>query len=204
MSLTLERATAVIAIIVTLLTYYRTRAAERRLRRSELIRNYTNDFYLNPDVTAIFMDIDHDRFVYDELFLGSDRELALIHLLDYFNALGHNWKRRIVSLDDLLPTTLTYAALRTWENADVRQYLRQIQAWDEERYVQGSGFRYFEELAIEVAFLCGRIQRGARLEDLILSTRFRRSIQLAIFTRLPLAARVWRALLRTRSRLAAP
>jgi hypothetical protein len=117
---------------------------ERRLRRSELIRHSTYDFYLNPDVTALFMDIDHDRFVYDDVFLGSDRELALIHLLDYFNALGHNWKRRIVSLDDLLPTTLTYAALRTWKNADVHRYLRQIQAWDEERYLQGSGFRYFE------------------------------------------------------------
>jgi hypothetical protein len=34
------------------------------------------------------MDIDHDRFKYDPTFLGSDREPALIHLLDNFNALG--------------------------------------------------------------------------------------------------------------------
>jgi hypothetical protein len=135
MAISLEQVTAVAAIGVALLTYYRTRAAERRLRRAELVRNYTNDFYFSRDVTTLFMDIDHERFVYDDGLLGSDRELALIHLLDYFNALGHNWKRRIVLLDDILPTTLAYAALRAWENPGVRQYLVQVRIWDEERYL---------------------------------------------------------------------
>lgn len=116
-----------------------TRTAERRLRRAELIRSYTNDFYLSRDVVELFMDIDHERFNYDSTFLGSDRELALIHLLDNFNALGHSWRRHVISLNDLLPTTLAYAALRTWENPSVRRYLSQIQIWDENRYWPGWG-----------------------------------------------------------------
>jgi hypothetical protein len=206
MAITLEQGTAVAAIGVALLTYYRTRAAERRVRRAELVRNYTNDFYLNRDVTALFMDIDHERFVYDDGILGSDRELTLIHLLDYFNVLGHNWKRRIISLDDMLPTTLAYAALRAWENPGIRQYLVQIRIWDEERYLgaSGSGFRYFEELAIEVALLCGRIEPSARISDLIISTRLRRSMPVFLFTRFPLVARAWRALLRLPRSLSTP
>ena len=200
MAITLEQATAVTGIGVALLTYYRTRAAERRLRRAEFIRNYTNDFYLSPDITSLFMSIDYDRSVFDEELTGTDRELALIHLLDYFNALGYNWKRRVVSLDDILPTTLGYAALRVWENPSVRRYLVLIRRSDEKRYLKASGFRYFEELAIEVALLCGKLEPSSRISDLVISTRLPRSVPIFLFMRFPLVARAWRALLRLSSR----
>jgi hypothetical protein len=169
-----------------------TRTAERRRRRAELIRSYTNDFHLSRDVVELFMDIDHERFNYDSTFLGSDRELALIHLLDNFNALGHSWRRHVISLNDLLPTTLAYAALRTWENPSVRRYLSQIQIWDENRYWPGLGFRYFEDLAVEIRFLCHRQPRVKRADDPALSTHFRRPVALAVLLRFPGLYRIWR------------
>lgn len=146
------------------------------------------------------MDIDHERFKYDPTFLGSDRELVLIHLLDNFNALGHSWRRHVISLNDLLPTTLAYAALRTWANPSVRQYLSQIQIWDENRYWPGLGFRYFEDLAIEIRFLCHRQPRVKRADDPALSTHFRRPVALAVLLRFPRLCRIWRICQSTLSR----
>jgi hypothetical protein len=98
----------------------------------------------------------------------------------------------VISLNDLLPTTLAYAALRTWENPSVRRYLSQIQIWDENRYWPGLGFRYFEDLAVEIRFLCHRQPRVKRADDPALSTHFRRPVALAVLLRFPGLYRIWR------------
>lgn len=166
------------------------------MRRAELIRNYTNDFYLSTHITTTFMDIDHGRFVYSDEFLGTEDELALIHLLDYFNNVGHNVRRGVVTLDDLVPTTVGYAALRTWEDPEVRKYLGQITVWDEDRYVPGSAYRYFEELAVDIALLCGRMTCQERMERLKLSKRATTAQRARL--RFP---KVWLALCNVRSHI---
>jgi hypothetical protein len=188
-----DAALSAAAIIVAALTYIGTKRREMRIRRAELVRAYTTEFYADPGVTALFMDIDYDRLGNGHL-AGSSRELSLIRLLDYFNAMGHNWKRGVLKLDDIFPTTLAYAALRTWENEAVRKYLLQIKKWDEERYAPGSGFRYFEQFAIEIAFLCRRIPTNAHVADLVLSTPMRRTAGLVLFTRFPILRR-WRKMM---------
>jgi hypothetical protein len=97
------------------------------------------------------MEVDHGKYAFSPGDYGTPKELALIRLLDFFNILGHNWQRGVVDIEDIAPTTLGYAAVRLHMNQDVTQYLRQIEVWDDERYVAGVGFGYFRELAVALA-----------------------------------------------------
>jgi hypothetical protein len=110
------------------------------------VRGYTNDFYSGTDLTSLFMEIDHGVFTFEDQDLNTQKALDLIHLLDFFNAVGHNWKRGIVSLDDIVPTTIGYAAVRAWNDPVVQSYLDRVHQWDLDRYQPGTGFRYFTEL----------------------------------------------------------
>ncbi|WP_326760017.1 hypothetical protein OHB35_25550 [Streptomyces phaeochromogenes] len=159
---------------ITVATWALNSRASRLTQRAEFIRNCTNDFYDSQALTSIFMDIDHGRFRYDESILGTEKELDLIRYLDYFNAVGHNWCRGVITIFDIMPTTMAYAALRSWEDPGVRAYLQQIRRWDEERYSASTGFLYFEELAIQIALLCGRIPRGVNRSELLFSASPRR------------------------------
>lgn len=169
-----EATVAIVAAGITVATWALNSRASRLTQRAEFIRNCTNDFYGSRALTSIFMDIDHDRFRYDASMLGTDKELDLIQYLDYFNAVGHNWCRGVVKIADIMPTTIGYAALRSWENDGVRAYLQQIRRWDEERYSVSTGFIYFEELAIQIGWLCGRIHSGVNRSELLFSASPRR------------------------------
>lgn len=173
------------ALLIAVVTYLCSRQRELRIRRAELVRTYTNDLYADQAVAQLFMDIDHDRLG-DWKIAGSKNELTLIRLLDHFNAMGHNLKRGVLRVDDIMPTTLAYAALRTWENTAVREYLRHIAQEDRKNYAAGLGFRYFEELATEIAWLCGRDGRG-ETPGAFLSAPTRRSTRMLVYTRLPAA-----------------
>jgi len=169
-----------------------TRTAERRLRRAELIRSYTNDFYLSRDVVELFMDIDHERFNYDSTFLGSDRELALIHLLDNFQRAR--------------PQLAKARHLAQRSSADHPRVCRAPDLGESKRpavpvadtnlgrepVLAGLGFRYFEDLAVEIRFLCHRQPRVKRADDPALSTHFRRPVALAVLLRFPRLYRIWR------------
>lgn len=141
---------ALAAVVATVVTFVATRRQELRLKRAELVRTYTTDLYATSSVLALFTDIDHNRFVYTNALIDTDREVALIQLLDHFNSIGHNVHEKVLSLADIMPTTMAYAILRTWEDKGVRTYLEQIRTWDEERFIPGYGFRYFELLAIRI------------------------------------------------------
>jgi hypothetical protein len=155
------------------------------MKRTELVRSYTQDLYSDPTVSALFMDIDHDRFEYGDDFLGSDRELALIKMLDYMNSVGHSWNRRVLSLRDIMPTTVAYVTLRIWNNDDVRRYLKDIRRWDEERFAVGYGFRYFEILAITISRIVDPESKRGRLADQVLSAPLKRPYRVELFTRFP-------------------
>ncbi|MET9761197.1 hypothetical protein ABZ016_19365 [Streptomyces sp. NPDC006372] len=138
------------------------------------------------------MDIDHDRFKYDESILGTEKELDLIRFLDYFNMVGHNWRRGVMPISDILPTSIGYAVLRSWQNPEVRAYLRQIRKWDEERYSSSAGFLYFEELAIQLAWVCGRIPENTRRSELLLSAPPRHALIRRVADRYRFSVRVYR------------
>lgn len=142
---------AAIAVVVTLFTFAVNRVHDRRIRRAELLRNYTNDFYSDKRITDLFMDVDHSRYSIGDDEIGTDKELALIRLLDFLNILGYNWLRGVVRLRDIAPTTLGYAAVRLHADRGVVWYLTKVEGWDQERYVPGTGFGYFRELAVALA-----------------------------------------------------
>jgi hypothetical protein len=148
---TLQAVAAWTAVIVALFTFAVNRVHDRRLRRAELLQNYTNDFYSDKRITDLFMDIDHARYRIRDEDIGTDKELALIRLLDFLNILGYNWLRGVVRLRDIAPTTLGYAAVRLHADQGIVWYLTKIEDWDQERYVPGTGFGYFRELAVALA-----------------------------------------------------
>jgi hypothetical protein len=178
---------AALAVVITALSYLASRSREMRMKRTDLVRSYTQDLYSEPELGAIFMDIDHDRLVYGADFLGSPKELALIKMLDYMNSVGHSWRQRVLSLRDIMPTTIAYAILRTWENGAVREYLRQIRAWDEERFASGYGFRYFKDLAITISYIVDPSKRRQKLSAQLLSAPLRPSLRVQLLTRYPWA-----------------
>ncbi|MFJ4204860.1 hypothetical protein ACIP2Y_35245 [Streptomyces sviceus] len=192
MSLTPQLIVAITAALITLITWALNSRSARRTRRSEFIRNCTNDFYENDNMTSLFMDIDYDRFKYDESILGTDKELDLIRFLDYFNMVGHNWRRGVMPLSDILPTTIGYAVLRTWKNEEIRKYLRQIKVWDAERYSSSAGFLYFEELAIQLAWVCGRTPVKVQRSKLLVSAPPRRALIGRVVDRYRLSVRLYR------------
>jgi hypothetical protein len=148
---TMQVVVAAIAVLVTLFIFAVNRVHDRRIRRAELLRNYTNDFYSDKRITDLFMDVDHSRYSIDEEEIGTEKELALIRLLDFLNILGYNWLRGVVRIRDIAPTTLGYAAVRLHSDRSVVWYMTKVEVWDQERYVPGTGFGYFRELAVALA-----------------------------------------------------
>jgi hypothetical protein len=149
-----------LGVVVAVVTYLHSRSRERRLRRAELVRAYTGDFYGDPEVTAVFLAVDHGRYRLTDADLGTAAELALIHLLDILNIVGHNWKRGVLRLEDIVPTTIGYDAVRVYEDSAVQWYLKKVAGWDVERYCAGTGFAYFQALAKALRAACDGQRTG--------------------------------------------
>ena len=145
-----------IAVVVSILIYGLGRRNERRLRQADLLRAYTNDFYQDPSVTAIFMAVDYERYLLTEEDYDTEAELSLIRLLDFLNIVGHNWKRGVLDLTDIVPTTVGYAAVRVHRDPIVKKYLARTKRWDDELYNPDTGFRYFEQLAEALEETCAK------------------------------------------------
>lgn len=152
---------ALVALLVTLLSFIVNRVHERRINQAELLRNYTNDFYSDTHIPDLFMKLDADvdedsdgereRYAITPQDIGTDNELALIRLLDFLNILGYNWFRRVVRLSDIAPTTLGYTAVRLYANPSIVSYLERIERLDQRNYLAGNGFGYYRELAVALA-----------------------------------------------------
>lgn len=140
-----------VAVVTTCLIFVFTVWRDSRTRKAELLRNYTNDFYQDSRITELFMAVDRKDFSFEKDKIGTDAELQLIRVLDFLNILGHNWRRGVISLSDIAPTTLGYAAVQVHANEAVTTYLSLVESSDEERYRVGTAFGYFRELAAELA-----------------------------------------------------
>lgn len=181
---------AALAILATVATYIGGRLRDRRTKTAELVRTYTRDLYTNPKVAELFDAIDHGTFHYSKQLIGSNQESVLIELLDHLNSIGHNVRRKVLSLADIMPTTIAYAVVRTYNDVGVQEYLRQIRCWDEERLIPGYGFRYFEELAIQVlAIRAVHLGKPVRVGE-VFSAPQRPSWRVRVAVRVPRAARM--------------
>lgn len=151
MDVNLEGIIAGIAVVVGLATYIHTSIRERAFRRAEMVRAYSADLSSVPELVDLFTQIDYDRFCFvddEETWLGRAPEQNLVRLLDVFNSVGHNWRRKVVMLDDIHGTTLGYGILRAYQSAQIQAYLSYVDRWDHDHLGTGVAFENFRQLAV--------------------------------------------------------
>jgi len=104
---------AAVAVIVSVGAFGSTRRRDVVVRRAELLRAYTNDFYADAAMSALFLDLEYGRTSY-ELVRKTSHETSLVRLLDLLNSVGHSARVGIIRRRDLLDTTLGYACVVAW------------------------------------------------------------------------------------------
>jgi hypothetical protein len=176
-------AATALALLVALVTYVGTARREKSIRRAELIRNYTADFYAGTEVPRLFMEIDYDRIRFsstDATWIGGEGEATMVRMLDLFNSIGHNYSRGVVELSDIHGTTLGYAVLRAHDSVDVRRYLEHVKAWDVEHLGTGVPFQYFQELGNALRLRSARVRaRNQSMPAVIATDTIQRTRQAA-------------------------
>lgn len=136
------------ALIVAVISYIHANYRDKSIRRAELVKSYTSDFYASEEIVDLFMDIDYERFRFNNggEWLGGKDEASMVRMLDLFNSVGHNHRRRVLTLSDIHGTTLGYAILRAYESGEVRSYLEHVKAWDGDHLGTGVPFEHFQNL----------------------------------------------------------
>jgi hypothetical protein len=137
-------------LLLGVITYLINSQREKAIRRAELVRAYTCQFSGDQDLVNLFTEIDYSRFRFerDEHWLGQKPEQTVVRLLDLFNSVGHNWGRKVLTLQDVEGTTLGYALLRAYRDDHIREYLRFVDHWDAAHSGTGRAFEHFRRVAI--------------------------------------------------------
>jgi len=142
-----ETMLAAAAVLISVVAYLGTRRLEIRLRRADLMQTYTTEFHSSPQLRTMFLEIIYERLSIDDEFYGTDRELDLLYLLDQLNVVGYLCRSRVLRFREIVPSVIGYAAIRTWDNQVVRDYLEHVRVLDHAGgYAAVSGFPYFERL----------------------------------------------------------
>lgn len=69
----LQGTAAVVTLVTGLITYIRTSQREKSIRRADLVRTYTSEFYSEEALVTLFTDLDYSRFRFtadEEIWLG--------------------------------------------------------------------------------------------------------------------------------------
>ena len=152
----------VLGFVITIVIFRANSRRESQIRRADLFRNYTNDFYNNKEIGSLFAAIDSGTFEFllpaddsSATDLGTAKELALDQLLDIFNNLGYNFSIKVFKLRDIASTTLGYAMVRVHSNGAVQDYLAHVQEankrYEDSLYTAGNAWGYFRNMALELA-----------------------------------------------------
>lgn len=144
--ITIGDISTIIMIIVILQTYSLSRRAERKLQKATFVRDYTRQFYEDPEITSIFFDIDYNRFTFNKEMLGTEKELRLVKLLDMLNSLSFNYANGIIKTGDIDDTTLGYAISRVYRNPEVKNYLKHVDKHSTNINMKVTAFGYFRQL----------------------------------------------------------
>ncbi|GAB3055741.1 hypothetical protein GCM10027053_15910 [Intrasporangium mesophilum] len=169
----LESLATASAVALALVTFIFSNRRDKAIRRADLVRAYTSDFYADQNVVKLFSDLDYDRFRFDatDEWLGTGAESTLVRMLDIFNSLGHNARHGVIGLSDIHGTTIGYAVLRAYDSAEVVRYLEYVRQWDHEHLGTGVPFQFFQELAMELRTVSARTRRLNRLLPAVLEPR---------------------------------
>lgn len=166
----LESLATATAVVLALVTFLFSSRRDKAIRRADLVRAYTSDFYADEKVVELFSDLDYDRFRFTptDQWLGTSAESTLVRMLDIFNSLGHNARRGVINVSDIHGTTIGYAVLRAYDSPDVTRYLEYVRQWDHEHLGTGVPFQFFQELAIDLRAVSARTRRRNRLLPAVL------------------------------------
>lgn len=163
MSISLDAVIAAVAVIIGLATYVRSTARDKAIRRAELVRAYTSEFYQGSNVVDLFVSIDYNEFQFvndTTTWLSKQPERTVVQMLDLFNSMGHNCDRGVLQVEDVHGTTLGYAAVRAYHCPGIQEYLQYVKQWDADHLGTGVPFLHFQTLAIALD------ERSAALREL--------------------------------------
>jgi len=141
-----------LAVIVSIITYVAVRWRERKLKRAELVQNWTRVLIEHPVLMDTFLRIDHQRFKLSEMEECSPTERDFISLMDLLNSICYHRMAGVIKPDDLKGTSLSYAIGRTYANSEVQAWLKRVGSHDASLGLdQDFGFYYFKEVGRELA-----------------------------------------------------
>jgi hypothetical protein len=168
---------AMAALFISVTTYIWSRIREAAIRRAELVKSYTDTFYSSKEVSALFLRIDYEGYVFSESILNTPSEIILIHFLDLLNSIALHYHNRVLRWRDIAGTTLGYAIVRTYQDKEIQKYLTRIDAHGVahsgvSHSGTGTAFRYFRELG---KYLDGKPTRAFHMRSGKLRKSFWRS-----------------------------
>lgn len=139
-------ATALAALIWGVYTSHRGWTNGLALRRAEFIRGYTSDFYEADALPCLFLEIDSGRFAFGPGDIGTQAEIDIARLLDFFNTVGMSVDQGVTALADLRKTTIGYAIMTSWRDSAVQWFLHHVDTSDQAEQLNTLAFGYFRQL----------------------------------------------------------
>lgn len=152
---------ALIALVASLAVFWATQAIGHRIRRADLVRSHTEDFYSHPELQAFFMRLERGEIKHVKM--GSSDDAQLSELLDYLNTVGNSRARGGIRLSDIAGTTIGYITHRLWSSPAVMTYLRETLENDAQKGYPGPAFHHFFSLADDLSKI--DLRRGHRWVD---------------------------------------
>jgi hypothetical protein len=138
---------AMLTVAITIVLHINERVKDRRQRHVESMLRFTDDFYNNPQISALFLKVQGHNLSHQSIKPGLQDELALAHLLEYLNTLGIALERKLVSLKAIAATSIAYIVLTMWRNDIVKKYLVDTEIQHENLGIPSPGWQQFKYLA---------------------------------------------------------
>jgi hypothetical protein len=148
---------AVLALAAAIAAHINERVKDRRQRHVESMLEFAGDFYADKQMTSVFLKIQSGRLTCRGISMpGSLDELALAHLLEYLNAVGIALERKLITLNAIAATSISYIVLTTSRNEAVSYYLAHTKDLHREHCIPSPGWAQFEYLAQRLAIYASK------------------------------------------------
>lgn len=128
--LVVPAASAVLAAIGLLLTFYQSRRTNAQAR-SALVAACLKGFAEDEDIQRAFYAIEYAEFRYDSAFHKSEQERQVDKLLRRFSNIALAWQAGLLTTRDVRP--VQYYVLRVVRDKQVQQYLAFVARWSKEQ-----------------------------------------------------------------------
>jgi len=132
-----------VASIGLFLTLASMRRANRQ-KRAEFIIGLQSSLFSDPDMMAIYYEIEYGQFAYDGTFHGSLKERQLDKLLGLFENIAKLWAMGNLKLDDV--RLIAYEYVVVYQDPEVSSYIAFLDEWFDRRGMRIRPFDAFRSL----------------------------------------------------------